>query len=265
MNDRKGTTIKQMNSPIETADIYIYPVKSLGQVQCSEIKLSNYGLEDDRRWMIVDKDGNMVTQREYPTLNLIRCSLSKYGYSLINSQNKTETVEIFSNEELGPPIRVKVWKTELLAYKTQALASEWISEYLKGHFTLVAALPMSRMKKNSFLTKEHELKFQDAYPIHIVNAASVEKLSDWCGLQLSAMQFRPNMIIKLREAFAEDIQEEFVINGIVFEKVKKCERCVISTIKPGEDKINKEPLYTLSKKRKVGNAVNFGVYLVAKK
>jgi uncharacterized protein len=50
--------------------IYRYPVKSCRGHRLDEALVEPWGLAGDRRWMLVDETGSVVTAREYPRLVL---------------------------------------------------------------------------------------------------------------------------------------------------------------------------------------------------
>ncbi|MDZ4358796.1 MAG: MOSC domain-containing protein, partial [Variovorax sp.] len=52
--------------------LWIYPVKSCAGISLNEAELTETGLAYDRSWMVVDAQGEFVTQRELPRLALIQ-------------------------------------------------------------------------------------------------------------------------------------------------------------------------------------------------
>jgi len=56
------------------AQLWIYPVKSCAGVVMTEAELTPTGLAWDRAWMVVDDEGEFVTQRELPRMALIQPS-----------------------------------------------------------------------------------------------------------------------------------------------------------------------------------------------
>jgi len=64
------------------------------------------------------------------------------------------------------------------------------------------------------------------------------------------------------EAFAEDEYERVRIGQISFRGVKRCERCVITTIDPQTGERGREPLSTLAKYRLSDQKVWFGMNLI---
>ena len=58
------------------AEIWLYPIKSLGGVQVSRATITGAGsLGLDREWVVVDLDDKMVWQGDLPRMALTRCSL----------------------------------------------------------------------------------------------------------------------------------------------------------------------------------------------
>jgi uncharacterized protein len=49
---------------MNAARLSVYPVKSLRGYDVSHAKVFREGLENDRRWVITDKSGKLLTQRE---------------------------------------------------------------------------------------------------------------------------------------------------------------------------------------------------------
>ena len=53
------------------SEIWVHPVKSCAGISVRESILTETGLEWDRTWMVVDAQGEMVTQRDVPAMALI--------------------------------------------------------------------------------------------------------------------------------------------------------------------------------------------------
>jgi len=57
-------------------EIHIYPIKSLGGISLQSVKVEERGLQHDRRWMLVDKNGMFLTQREHPQMALLQVNIN---------------------------------------------------------------------------------------------------------------------------------------------------------------------------------------------
>src|SRR5437868_12611939 len=55
--------------------LHVYPIKSAGGLTPEEWEVDSFGLRHDRRWMVVDTRGEMLSQRTHPRLALARPSL----------------------------------------------------------------------------------------------------------------------------------------------------------------------------------------------
>src|SRR5688500_13995347 len=50
------------------AAIYVYPVKSLRGFQVSRADIQQGGIAGDRMWVVLDRHGNFMHQRDYPQM-----------------------------------------------------------------------------------------------------------------------------------------------------------------------------------------------------
>lgn len=71
-------------------EIWRYPVKSLAGEQLRETYLTDLGVEGDRRILIVNHEGRVVTARRYPQLLALKGSLGKDGSPLIQRRQWTD-------------------------------------------------------------------------------------------------------------------------------------------------------------------------------
>jgi hypothetical protein len=69
----QGNPVSAAPSPMSgrIARLFVYPVKSCAGVELQEAVLTETGLELDRAWMVVDEQGEFVSQRELPRMALI--------------------------------------------------------------------------------------------------------------------------------------------------------------------------------------------------
>jgi uncharacterized protein len=56
-------------------EIYVFPIKSLGGISLQSAKVEERGLQYDRRWVLVDKNGMFLTQREHPQMALLQVNI----------------------------------------------------------------------------------------------------------------------------------------------------------------------------------------------
>lgn len=65
-------------------EINIYPLKSLGGISLDSTFAGERGLKYDRRYLLVDENGEFLTQRNLPKLALLKLSFAKTGFNVLN-------------------------------------------------------------------------------------------------------------------------------------------------------------------------------------
>lgn len=77
---------------------------------------------------------------------------------------------------------------------------------------------------------------------------------------VSALHFRPNLLLDGCAPHAEDGWKRIRIGEIEFDVVKPCTRCVFTTVDPqsGERRSDGEPLQTLKDYRRSAQGITFG-------
>ncbi len=107
-----------------------------------------------------------------------------------------------------------------------------------------------------------DVGYADGYPFLIASEESLNDLNSRMENSLPMDRFRPNIVVRGGLPFEEDSFGKFIIREILFDTVKPCARCPITTIDQLTGKAGKEPLKTLAKFRFRDNAVHFGMNLV---
>src|SRR5215212_9247767 len=78
---------------VTLSGLYVYPIKSCAGVSLQGADLSATGLRHDRRWMLVDETGEVMSQGDHPRMALISVHLSaehlKYRYNRTTRTCKT--------------------------------------------------------------------------------------------------------------------------------------------------------------------------------
>src|SRR5204863_2038245 len=99
---------------------------------------------------------------------------------------------------------------------------------------------------------------QDATPFHLTSETSLADLNARMAAPLPMQRFRPNIVVRGGEPYAEDAWRVFNVGTIGFEWIRPCTRCAITTTDhiTGE-RPSKEPLRTLATYRRQGNQVVF--------
>lgn len=246
--------------------IHIYPVKSIAGLSLQSSKVTFSGLFNDRRYMLVQANGNFVTARKYPVLTQIHGSYDANAVLSLAYQDQQITLD---NSQFSPEYKdVKIWGTQVQAQKCGQQYNEWFSQILGKEVELVYFAEQSQRVTSS--RPDQPVAFADGYPFLITSRASLTALEKHCPEKVNIAQFRANIIIDDCDAFAEDTWEKFKIGDVVFESVKPCVRCSLTTVDPENGTVNAkgEPFKTLTQFRFLkidgkNKGPTFGMNLVA--
>ena len=210
--------------------------------------------------MLIDANGQFVTQREQSRLSLVDTTLE--GESLKLAAPGLEPLALPLRHESGALRAVQIWLDEALG-AVHAQGSAWFSAYLGAPHQLVYMPDAHRRQVNPSRAKAGDIvAFADGYPFLVISEASLADLNARLETPLSMQRFRPNIVIGGTQPFAEDSYAQVRIGEISFRGPKRCERCVITTIDPETGEQGKEPLRTLSHYRREDGKVWFGMNLI---
>lgn len=245
------------------SEIWVYPVKSLGGISIQEARVTDRGLELDRRWLLVDDDGRFLSQREHPQLALFMPEVIDDNLK-ISHREFLESIylnlhPVFS---LGNnKVKVAVWDDTIDAFEVSTEASDWFTKLLGFPARLVYMPEESKRKidPDYAISGQEITSFSDAYPFLIIGQSSLDDLNTRLPVKVSINRFRPNFVFANGEAFEEDFWRDFRIGNLSFVGVKPCDRCVMTTVDQEKGIVaGKDPLKTLAKYRNFGNKVLFG-------
>jgi uncharacterized protein YcbX len=252
---------------LQLSEIWVYPVKSLGGIPLQESKVTDRGLELDRRWLLIDDDGRFLSQREYPELALFKPEIAG-NFLRITHRVLLESIDIPLLPVLSDTaskIEVTVWEDTIDAYEVSQTITDWFIKLLGFSARLVYMPDESERKLDPdySITGNELTSFSDAYPFLIIGQSSLDDLNGRLAVQVSMNRFRPNFVFTNGEAFEEDSWREFKIGNVSFVGVKPCDRCVMTTVDQEKGVFSgKDPLKTLAQYRNFGNKVLFGQNLL---
>jgi uncharacterized protein len=246
------------------ASIHIHPVKSLGGFAVEQAQLTDRGLEHDRRWMLVDAEGNFITQREQPELACLHTSPTPTGFR-ISDLRSGSVLDLPWQVNEGSRRRVRVWSSSLTAVH-HAPADRWLEETLGRPYHLVY-MPNDSRRRTDGRYARSLTSLSDGFPYLIVSQASLDELNARLltngGTAVPMDRFRPNLVVQGGSPFQEDGWRRISIGEVMFELVKPCARCVIVTTDQRTGERRQEPLRTLATFRRRGKAVLFGMNAVS--
>ena len=251
------------NDMINISEIYIYPVKSLTGIKLQTAQLSQFGLQHDRRWMIVDDNGKFISQREVAKMATIKTAINQGQLTL---SYRDEKCQVPLTNEKSQQLIVTVWKDTFEASHICSKVDQWLTGILNQSCRLVYMHPqVQRPIDPDFAAADQFVSFADGFPILLISQASLDDLNKRLDTPININRFRPNIVVAGTAAFAEDNWQDLSINEIEYKAVKKCSRCIMPSINQQTGKQDQlKMLATLSTYRKEHKKIKFGQNLIYK-
>lgn len=258
--------------PILT-ELNLYPIKSCAGIALREATLTAAGLMSghiyDREWMVVDAQGEFLTQREHPKMALITPRIKADTLELrAPGMLRLEIPLDLADPTDAPTLEVRVWDDSVKAYDCDDTTAAWFSNAIGVACRLVRFHPHAKRVANTKWTEgvEAPTLFSDGFPMLVISAASLDDLNRKLTAQgrnaLPMNRFRPNIVINGVDAFEEDFAATFGIGSAVLKPVKPCPRCPIPSIDQTTGTIGPDPLDILQTYRanpKVDGGITFGM------
>lgn len=226
------------------ARLFVYPVKSCAGVELPEALLTETGLEFDRAWMVVDAQGEFVTQRQLPRMALIKPQMKQMEV-VLRAPGMLALHLAFDKVE--KPVRAKVWKDEVAAYDMGDIAAQWFSDFLSEPgkpqtLRLVRFDPEHKRLSSMDWTDGVEAtnQFADGFPLLVASEGSLAELNERLAAAghdaVGIERFRPNIVLAGIESHDEDrvdaLHIETAEGEAELKPVKPCTRCPIPDIDP---------------------------------
>ena len=237
--------------------LHIYPIKSCQGIDYDSVELTDTGFKYDRHWMLVDKQGQFLTQRKLPAMAKIETALSTQTLEVSNGG--AQQLEIPLKSPHNNKTRVQIWSDQCTASIVSSQASRWFSELLGIDCDLVF-LPQSerRYVDPDYAPAGQLVGFADGFPLLVLSKASIQLLSEKLGEDVRIDRFRANIIIDGCAAHAEDDWSKITLNHIDILLAKPCSRCVIPSINQQTAEKHRSLLKTLASYRRTGGKVYMG-------
>lgn len=243
-------------TPVDTLQItglFVYPVKSMRGITMHEAVLTAKGLLHDRIWMVVRPDGQFVTQRVLPRLALVDTRFDDQGVVL--SMADRGSIAIPFESGTGATVATRVWRDDCDAVDEGPEVAEWLTAALASPEPLRIVRmatgfrrPQSAPERFGADTTTH---FADSAPFLLANEASLDELNRELAATghepVPMNRFRPNIVVRGLEPFAEHQVEELVGDGWRLRLADACERCLVTTIdqRTAQRDPDREPYLTL--------------------
>lgn len=237
--------------------LHIYPIKSCQGIELESAELIDTGFKYDRHWMLIDKQGQFLSQRQLPHMALIKTSLTEK--TLVVNSAQSDQLEIPLHRPFQEMTAVKIWNDTCRAAIVSEDASHWFSDVLHTACDLVY-LPETeqRLVDPEYAKQNQTVGFADGFPLLIISLASIDLLNSQLLEKVDIDRFRANIIIDGCEAHAEDEWPEISVNGIDIQLAKPCSRCVIPSIHQQTAQKHPSILKTLASYRRHNGKIYMG-------
>ncbi len=214
-----------------------------------------------------------LSQREYPELAKIAVAVQAQG--LVLQADGAAPIEVPQPDPSQAQVyTARIWKDEVRVWDAGDAAASWIAARLglTSAWMRLVHIDTRQARTSPARAPGHSTWLADAYPLLIVNQASLEALNAAVyhgrGGQFPMNRFRPNLVLAGLMAWEEDTIETLTISAVRLRFVKPCIRCeILTTDQNTGTRWGEEPLLTLARLRHhadLGGA-SFGWYAVVEK
>jgi uncharacterized protein YcbX len=255
------------------SSVRVYPVKSFAGVEVPDAAVEPWGLRGDRRWMVVDRDGEVVTARERHALLSIRAIPDDEGGVTLEAGGAPSLHVVAPTGPADVPVALSRLDR---ATSAGADADAWLSSVVGEPVRLVwLDDPRRRPVSPAHGGRDGDpLSLADAGPLLLTTGASLRQLDVWVREEaerrgerepepLAMLRFRPSVVVEGDlEPFEEDRWAALRIGAVTYRFGEHCDRCVMTTLDPATTVGGKEPLRTLARHRRWDGATWFGVRLI---
>ncbi len=251
----------------------LYPIKSCAGIALTQAEVTIHGLLHggvrDREWMVVDPEGNLVTQREYPAMALIAPRMAGDALEVSAPGLPVLRLPIDSTALAHAETKdVRVWDDFVHAWDCGGEAAEWFSRAVGTDCRLARFHSSALRLANSTWTGERQVPtlFSDGFPMLVVSEASLADLNQRLLAKgrdpLPMNRFRANIVIDGIEAFEEDYAATIRIGEACLKPVKPCARCPMPSVDQATGRFGPDPLDILQTYRVnpiVDGGITFGM------
>lgn len=227
---------------VRIASLHVHPIKSCAGIAVPAAEIAETGFDLDRHWVVVDREGRFVSQRELPRMALVRTSVK--GEELVLRAPGMLALHV-GLDRVESETEATVWGDTVKAWDIGALAAQWMSDFLGRPLRLVRFDPETpRVADPAWTTRATDAPvpaaFQDGFPLLVTSRASVDALNQRLAASgeapVGVERFRPNVVLDGIEAHDEDHLDavSFTTDAgpVVLKLVKPCIRCPIPDVDP---------------------------------
>lgn len=261
--------------------LFVHPVKSTAPIAVDELWLDELGAIGDRRWMLIDDNGEAITAREHSRLALVQCRYTERvdDARIVRNTDGPLWLSAIGFEDLAVSIPIErvtqrsvIWGDTVEVVDAGDVPAEWFSDVIGASCRLVriasnAVRPLQSRFAGPVSATHRRVALSDGAPLLLLGQSTIDALN----VRIRAIQtgqsytpmvvqrFRPNILIVDSDAHAEDTWHSIHIGTVVIGVGDACKRCVFTTVDPGTGARGLEPLHTLATYRRHEGHVLFAM------
>ncbi|MFT6286545.1 MAG: hypothetical protein ACJA09_001295 [Alcanivorax sp.] len=232
----------------------------------AQAELSELGIEGDRQLMIL-RDGTFVNQKQLP--QLARIGVFRLSASEIEFSAEGHPAHRHQVESTGKRSEADLYGSQIAVIHQGRALADWLSKVTGESLELVAAAHVfSRNLSQAVLAGLDGLNhtgFVDLAPVLLTSESSLADLNSRLPSPISVARFRPNIVVRGLDAWAEDDIPEYRSGEIALRRQAHCERCAVTCTDQLTGERSGEPLRSLKSFRKTedgySSGILFGEYL----
>ncbi|QJR34589.1 MOSC domain-containing protein [Gemmatimonas groenlandica] len=261
------------DTTVRVAALFVHPLKSAAGIRVQELTLDERGAVGDRRWILADSNGAMITARETHRLVLIRPSFltdDRHGGIRLTAPGlppldvPTEWINRAARTQT-----VRVWDDDVVAHDVGDIAAAWCSAAAGRACRLlrladVDRRPLAPRFAGTIDAHARYVAMSDGAPLLLLGMASIDALNarlleSGHADVMDLRRFRANVLVAGTRPHDEDTWRDIRIGDVSLSVVSACTRCVLTTVDPDSAESGHEPLRAFAQYRRADGGVIFGM------
>lgn len=259
------------------AGLFLHPLKSGASLAVHQATVSDTGLQYDREWMVVDADGEFVSQRELPRMVQIKPEL-RHSELVLRAPGMLPLHLRLDGAE--GELQVRVWNDTMQAFDMGDLAAQWCRDFLGVKGLRLAAFDSEAQRWSEARYSagvQARNAFSDGFPLLVLSQASLDEFNRRLQAQghapVGLERFRPNIVLAgVDTPHGEDQLSRLLIDTaqgpVELALTKPCPRCPIPDVEPATAERQahiSDVLRGYRSHERLGGAVAFGMNAVVVK
>lgn len=221
---------------VVVSEIFVYPIKSCRGIRLESSVLSARGLKYDRMFALMNNKGLHISLRCHPKMATITTAFSQCGTKLLVECATMETgIEIPLEESAGEKTyeQINIWDCLCDVFEVDPAISQWFCDALKITETRLVRMADHFVRETSRKTSHSgQAALADQFPYLLVSEKSLEEVNALLEESIVMENFRPNIVVKNCDAFAEETWKQVRLGGILMSVTQRCSRCVLPNTHP---------------------------------